>query len=104
MGNEYYTTEGLIAGGKFYPKGGGKPEQLAKFDVKVTPGGRVGQLHRRRPQPQVDDLQRRHAEGPLLRRLCHLANISYRLGENVPFNAKTRSSATTARSSRRSRI
>src|SRR5881409_2840160 len=40
--NEYYTTEGMITDGKFHPRNGGKPEPLARFDVKVTPGGAWG--------------------------------------------------------------
>src|SRR5437667_4951815 len=41
VGNEYYTSEGMIANGRFHPRGG-KPEPLAKFDVKVAPGGPFG--------------------------------------------------------------
>ena len=53
-GNEYYTTEGRIANGQVLPQERrASRETLAKFDVKVTPGGRVGQLHPRRPQPQA---------------------------------------------------
>src|SRR5262245_60438938 len=37
VSNEYYTTEGRIAGGMFYPKSGAKPEKLAPMDVRVTP-------------------------------------------------------------------
>ena len=53
------------------------------------------QLHRRRPQPQDLDLNADILEGHYSSRLCHLANISYRLGEQVPFNPRPRPSATT---------
>ena len=45
--------------GSSIPRTAAKPEPLAKFDVKVTPGGRVGQLPPRRPQPQGGGPQRR---------------------------------------------
>ena len=78
-------------------------ERLARFDVKVTPGGAWGSfLHAVRSR-KVGDLQRRRGSRPLLLRPVHAANISYRLGEKVPFNGKTRGSATTPKSSRRFR-
>ena len=40
--NEFYTTEGRIYNGRFYPNNGRKSEPLAKFDVHVTPGGPFG--------------------------------------------------------------
>jgi hypothetical protein len=89
--NEYYTTEGRIENGKFYPKNGGKPEPLAKFDVKVTDGGAWGSfLHAVRSR-KVSDLNAPVEHGHYSSALCHLANISYRLGEKVPFNGRTKS-------------
>jgi predicted dehydrogenase len=86
--NEYYTTEGLIADGKFFPRKGGSPEPLAKFDVQVTPGGAWGSfLHAVRSR-KVEDLNADVEHGHYSSALCHLANISYRLGEKVPFNRK----------------
>ncbi|HEY7315863.1 MAG TPA: Gfo/Idh/MocA family oxidoreductase [Gemmataceae bacterium] len=90
VANEYYTTDGMIAGGKFHPKGGGKPEKLAQFDVKVTPGGAWGSfLHAVRSR-KVADCNADVEVGHLSCALVHAANISYRLGEKVPFNAKSR--------------
>jgi predicted dehydrogenase len=88
--NEYYTDEGMITTGRFYPRKGGKPERLAKFDVRVTPGGAWGSfLHAVRSR-KVEDLNADVEHGHYSSALCHLANISYRLGENVPFNGKTK--------------
>jgi predicted dehydrogenase len=89
--NEYYTTEGRITNGQFYPKKGGKPEKLARFDVKVTPGGSWGSfLHAARSR-KAEDLNATAEHGHYSSALCHLANISYRLGEKVPFNGKSKS-------------
>jgi predicted dehydrogenase len=88
--NEYYTDEGMITDGKFHPRKGGAPEKLAKFAVKVTPGGAWGSfLHAVRTR-QVADLNADVEHGHYSSALCHLANISYRLGEKVPFNGKAK--------------
>jgi predicted dehydrogenase len=88
--NEYYTTEGRIAGGKFYAKHGDKGETLDKFDAKVTPGGPFGSwLHAVRSR-RVEDLNADVEVAHYSAALCHLPNISYRLGEKVPFSASTK--------------
>jgi predicted dehydrogenase len=88
--NEYYTAEGMIADGKFHPRNGGTPEKLAQFDVKVTPGGAWGSfLHAVRSR-RVEDLNADVEHGHYSSALCHLANISYRLGEKVSFDQKYR--------------
>ena len=88
--NEYYTTEGMIADGKFHPRNGGTPEPLGQFDVKVTPGGAWGSfLHAVRSR-KVADLNADVEHGHYSSALCHLANISYRLGEKVSFDHKFR--------------
>jgi predicted dehydrogenase len=89
VANEYYTTDGMITDGKFYPKRGGTPEKLANFDVKVTPGGAWGSfLHAVRSR-KVADCNADVEVGHLSCALVHVANISYRLGEKVPFDAKS---------------
>jgi predicted dehydrogenase len=86
--NEYYTTEGMITGGKFYPSGGGKPEDLqSDEDTGVNPGGPFGSfLHAVRTR-EVGDLNADVEVGHYSAALCHLANISYRLGSPVPFDS-----------------
>jgi predicted dehydrogenase len=91
VGNEYYTTEGMIANGKFYPKNGGASERLADFNARVMPGGRYASfIHAVRSRKQ-EDINAPVLDGHYSSALCHLANASYRLGESVPFNQKTRS-------------
>jgi predicted dehydrogenase len=88
--NEYYTDEGMITGGKFFPRKGGEPEKLASFDVKVTPGGAWGSfLHAVRSR-KVEDCNADVEIGHTSCAVMHAANISYRLGEPAPFNAKTK--------------
>jgi predicted dehydrogenase len=88
--NEYYTTEGMIADRKFYPRNGGKPEPLAEFPVKVTPGGAWGSFLQAVRSRNVEDLNADIEHGHYSAALCHLANISYRLGEQVSFDQKAR--------------
>lgn len=84
--NEFYTTEGMIKGGKFYAKGSDKGESLqGGDDAKVAPGGAFGSfiaaMRSRRPEDNNCDAEVAHYSAAL----CHLANISYRLGKQVPY-------------------
>jgi predicted dehydrogenase len=87
--NEYYTTEGRIANGRFYPKGGGESEPLAKVEARVNPGGPFGSWLRAVRSRKVEDLNADVEVAHYSAALCHLPNISYRLGERVPFDKKT---------------
>ncbi len=88
--NEYYTTEGMIRDGKFYPKSGGDPEALEMSeDVSVTPGGAFGSFITAVRSRRVEDLNADVEVGHYSAALCHLANISYRLGKPVPFQPRT---------------
>jgi predicted dehydrogenase len=89
VANEYYTTEGMLTNGKFFPHNGGKPEGLAHVDVKVNPGGAFGSFINAVRSRKVEDLNADVEIGHYSAALCHLGNISYRLGEKVPFNSKT---------------
>src|SRR5262249_12299258 len=89
VANEYYTTEGMIADGKFFPRNGGKSEGLGRFDVKVNPGGAFGSFINAVRSRKVADLNADVEIGHYSAALCHLGNISYRLGEKVPFNSST---------------
>jgi predicted dehydrogenase len=89
VGNEFYTTEGMIAKGQFYPKNGGKPEPLARAQVQVAPGGAFGSFLAAVRSRKVEDLNADVEHGHYSSALCHLANISYRLGSRVPFNGKS---------------
>ena len=85
VGNEFYLEAGAIKGGKFYPKGSDKAEDLVAVDVKMGPGGGdhfenfIAAVRSRK----IEDLNADIAKGHLSSACCHLGNISYRLGQQV---------------------
>lgn len=89
--NEFYTTDGVIKDGKFYAHGN-KPAEELKVDEyqKVAPGGPFGSwinaIRTRKPEDNNCNAEVAHYSAAL----CHLANISYRLGSQVPFNKETK--------------
>jgi predicted dehydrogenase len=86
VSNEFYTTEGMVRDGKFFPKQGGKAQQVVVEPVHVTPGGAFGSFIScvRNHAPKAVNAPIRN--GHFSAALCHLANISYRLGKPVPFS------------------
>ena len=90
VANEYYTTEGMIANGKFHPKNGGPPQDLDRFDVKVAPGGPWGSFLNAVRSRNVSDCNADVELGHHSCTLIHAANASYRLGEEVSFDAKSK--------------
>jgi len=87
---EFHMEEGKIIGDKFFPKAGGKPEPLADVESSVGPGGNFGNFISCVRSRKWEDLNADILQGHLSAALCHLGNISYRLGKEVPFNAKTK--------------
>ncbi|MEZ6111190.1 MAG: gfo/Idh/MocA family oxidoreductase [Pirellulaceae bacterium] len=75
VSNEYYTTEGVIRGGKFYPNGGGDPVSVQGGEASVTPGGPFGAfitaMRSRNPKDNNCDAETPHYSAAL----CHLGNI-----------------------------
>ena len=95
VGNIAHLEEGTIVDGKkFYPKGETKPVSLTsvmKSEVDRGPGrGHFGNFIAAVRSRKVDDLNADILEGHHSAALCHLANISYRLGQEVPFNKATK--------------
>lgn len=84
--NEFYTTEGMLTANKFYPRGKTQGESLASVEVEMGPGGgnHFGNFIEAVRSRNQDDLNSDITEGHYSSALCHLANISYRLGEQVP--------------------
>lgn len=83
VGNEFYTTDGMIADGKFIPKSGDKPVELKddpNLEVKVAPGGAFGSFINAVRSRKIEDCNCDAEVGHYSSALCHLANISYRLG------------------------
>jgi predicted dehydrogenase len=84
--NEYYTTEGKIHGGKFYPNNGSASEPLQEFETNVKPNGIFGNFIDAIRNRKVEDLNADVLEGHFSSALCHLPNVSMRLGQQVPFS------------------
>jgi predicted dehydrogenase len=81
--NEYYTTEGVIKGGKFYKKGSDEGESLKVDDndkISVIAGGPFNSFLkcvRERTLQTNCDAEVAHYSSAL----CHLANAAYRVGK-----------------------
>ncbi len=93
IGNLFHLEGGTIAGNQFFPKEGGKPVALPKVaPLPRGPGGGdhfanfIAAVRSRRVQNLNADI----LEGHFSAALCHLANVSYRLGENTTFNPRTK--------------
>jgi predicted dehydrogenase len=94
VGNILHFEAGTVAGKKtplFHPKGGGKPEPLPKIDYRRGPGGgdHFNNFLAAVRSRKREDLNADILEGHYSAALCHLANVSYRLGEPVPFTPRT---------------
>ena len=87
--NEYYFEDGgRIVRGKYYPKGSDKGEKVNVPAGKVTPGGEWGSFI---AACKAGDPMMANGNMDVAHHSCvvgHLMNNSYRIGENVPFNAK----------------
>ncbi len=92
VGNIMHFEQGDVAGqGTYFPKDEAKPAPLPKTEGKRGPGGHFENfIHcmrsRKREEQHADIL-----EGHYSSALIHLANISYRLGEEAPFNKQSKS-------------
>lgn len=87
--NEYYTDEGMITRGQFHPKNGGKPEPIEAVSGTANGSGIFTNFIEAMRSRRAGALKADILEGHYSSSLCHLANISYRLGKQVPFNRKT---------------
>ncbi len=94
VGNTFHFEEGVVAGRgrKFYPKGGGEPEPVAEAPEpeRVSKSGSFGNfiqaVRERDTELFLWDLETAHWSSAV----CHLGNISYRLGKEVPFGGKAK--------------
>ena len=91
VANEFYTDEGVIKGGKFYRKGQTQGEPLNDVEFTLHPGGPFGNFIDCVRSRQRDHLNAEILEGHLSALLCHLGNVSYRLGAEVPFSQENKS-------------
>ena len=89
--NNFFCEKGAIIKGKFFPAGSKKAEPLPEVDVKLGPGGgKWGNFMAAVRSRKHTDLNADILEGHYSSALCHLGNISYRLGTDVPFNPRTK--------------
>jgi predicted dehydrogenase len=100
VANEFYTTEGVIhedkweengksrSAWRFHPKSGGTPEVLSGGEADVVPGGAFGSFIAsvRGGDPAHCNCSAEVAHYSAA--LCHLGNISYRLGQPASFQDK----------------
>lgn len=91
IGNTFHFEDGIAAGGKFYRNGSKDPEPMANVAAgRVSRGGSFSEFIRcmRTRKTELFDwnLETAHYSSAL----CHLGNISYRLGEQVPFGNRAR--------------
>ena len=77
--------EGAIKNGEFYPNGSDKGEPLVDVEYSVNPGGPFGNFVDCIRSRKQEDLNAEIEIGHYSSAHCHLGNISYRLGEDVPF-------------------
>jgi predicted dehydrogenase len=92
VGNFFHTEQGVLTNGRFFPRGEGEGEPLPRLERAERPGGGnhfanfiAAVRNRRREDLNADIL-----EGHYSSALGHLANISYRLGQEAPFNQRAR--------------
>ncbi|MDB5320569.1 MAG: hypothetical protein JWN40_2200 [Phycisphaerales bacterium] len=91
VGNIFHLEAGTIEGTKFFPKGSDKEAPLPAVEVTKRPGsGNFGNFIAACRSRKKEDLNADILQGHLSCIPIHLANASYRLGEEVPFNPKTK--------------
>ncbi len=82
--NEFYLEEGKIANGKFYPNGSDKGEPLPEFEYELHGTDHFRNFIDCVKSRKREDLNAEIEEGHYSAALCHLGNISYRVGNEVP--------------------
>ena len=87
VGNILHFEEGVVAGGKFYPKGKGDGEAVPKVTGEVKRGGNhfanfIDCVRNRDTSKLHADIEVGHVSSGL----CHLGNISYRLGKPTAYD------------------
>ncbi|MEN6407835.1 MAG: Gfo/Idh/MocA family oxidoreductase [Thermoguttaceae bacterium] len=91
VANEFYTDQGVLRDGKFFPKGKGEgvPLDLGQRGFCPRPPHFQNFIQCVRSRKR-EDLFAEIVEGHRSALLAHLGNISYRLGQDVPFSKETR--------------
>ncbi len=84
--NEFYTTDGMIRDGMFYPSGSTEGQKIEGPEAHVTAGGPFGSFIHAVRSRKAEDVNANAEVAHYSAALCHLANISYRLGKPTPFD------------------
>lgn len=90
IGNIFELEGGTIVGTKFYPEGSDKEAPLPEVEYAKGPGGDIFrnfiEVMRSR---KTEDLDAPVLEAHYSSALCHLANMSHRVGSKIPFRPRT---------------
>ena len=79
-----YEAGKVVDNGKFYPKGSDKAGKVPAVDVKLGPGsGPFGNFIAAVKSRRKEDVNAPFLEGHYSASICHLGNISWRLGKEV---------------------
>lgn len=90
VGVVLHLDEGIIAEKKFYPKGSDKEAPLPEVPFERGPGDdHFGNFLAAVRSRKSSDQNAEILEGHYSSSLCHLANMSVRLGYKIPFNPRT---------------
>jgi predicted dehydrogenase len=92
IGDIFHTEDGVIAGHRFYPRGGTQSEPLSPNPQPAHRGPGNGNhfynFIAAIRSGRREDLNADILEGHYSSALCHLANVSFRLGTVVPFDRR----------------
>jgi hypothetical protein len=90
IGNILHFDEGTIVDKKWFPGDSKEPQPLPEIDDPRGPGGdNFGNFLAAVRSRRAEDLNAEVLDGHYSAALCHLANMSIRLGAKVPFNPVT---------------
>ncbi len=90
VANEFYTEAGVIKDGQFFPNDKTQGEPLANVDYYLNPPSHFENFIRGVRSRKSEELNAEILQGHLSAALCHLGNISYRMGWEVPFAMETK--------------
>ena len=101
--NEFYTSEGVVQDGKFYPNSGGKTYDVKVEPIPITPGDCFGSFIHCVRIAEAGGGQRRDPRRPLLRRAVPPGQHLLPAGQGTCRSARSRGPERTRRSPRVSR-
>ena len=85
---DLFFEEGKIIGNQFFPKGSDKGEKIADVSFEKRNKDHFGNFIDCVRSRKQGNLNAEILEGHLSSAVCHLGNVSYRLGQEVPWSQK----------------